>query len=299
VIDTGAERLIRTAAMNWLDARPTSDVDYAFTRGFEFEGVAIPLMDRGRGIRKPKGLEAAISISTAYRAAGQIRPYEDVVGADGLVRYKYEGTNPDLFTNRALRRAMELRLPIIWFVGVANSRYEPLYPVWVVGEEPDQHQFALALDSAQLLMSPGVILDSEQRRYSERLTRARLHQRVFRAVVLLAYDGRCTVCALRHSELLDAAHIIGDGEDHGDPVVTNGLAMCKIHHAAFDSKILGIRPNLTVHVRQDILEEVDGPMLKHGIQERHDQPLMVVPSSRLTRPDVDRLEQRYAEFLTA
>jgi putative restriction endonuclease len=41
----------------------------------------------------------------------------------------------------------------------------------------------------------------------------------------------------------------------------------QIHHAGYDQKILGIRPDLYVEVRQDILTEIDGPMLQHGLQE--------------------------------
>ena len=73
--------------------------------------------------------------------------------------------------------------------------------------------------------------------------------------------------------------------------------MCKIHHAAFDSKILGIRPDLSLHVRQEILDEHDGWMLKGGIQGVHNTSLAVLPSVRAARPDVERLEQRYADFL--
>ena len=60
----------------------------------------------------------------------------------------------------------------------------------------------------------------------------RLHQPVFRAQVLQAY-GACIICRLKHVDLLDAARILSDA-DGGQPVVTNGLAMCKIHHAAYD-----------------------------------------------------------------
>ncbi len=98
-------------------------------------------------------------------------------------------------------------------------------------------QFALALDEGQRLITPGVDLSIEMRRYVERINKVRLHQPMFRARVLAAYQSRCTVCQLRHAELLDAAHIISDNQPHGDPVVPNGLAMCKIHHAAFDSNI--------------------------------------------------------------
>ena len=95
-----------------------------------------------------------------------------------------------------------------------------------------------------------------------------------RATVLHAYDTRCAVCALRHVELLDAAHIVSDREEAGIAAVRNGLALCKIHHAAFDSSVLGIRPDLVVEIRSDVLNEIDGPMLEHGLKGRHRQPLM-------------------------
>ena len=114
-----------------------------------------------------------------------------------------------------------------------------------------------------------------------------------------AYGTRCAVCNLRHKVLLDAAHIIPDAHADGAPTVVNGMAMCKIHHAAFDSQILGVRPDLVVKIRTDILDEVDGPMLKYGLQERHGQRLMSVPSRRSERPSVALLEAAYARFKQA
>ena len=242
-------------------------------------------------------MQAALAIRTTFTPPGQTPPYADAVGSDGLQRYKYRGEDPDHPENVALRRALELRLPLIWFVGVASGLYEPIYPVWVVGDDPASLEFALALDEGQRFVTPGASVDDDARRYIEQLTKARLHQRVFRSQVLLAYDGRCSVCRLRHMELLDAAHIIEDGKPHGQPIVPNGLSMCKIHHAAFDSRILGVRPDLTLHVRQDVLDEIDGWMLQGGIQGVHNKDLEVVPSLRAARPDPVRLEERYAEFL--
>jgi putative restriction endonuclease len=285
--------------MSWLDDRALPRVDFAWLSTFDYEGLRIPLMDRQRGIRKPAGMEAALAIRTTFTVPGQTPPYADAVGADGLQRYKYRGNDPQHPENVALRRAFELKLPLIWFVGVASGLYEPIYPVWVVGDDPAKLEFALALDEGQRFVTPGSSMDEDARRYVERLTKARLHQRVFRSQVLLAYDGRCAVCRLRHTELLDAAHIIEDGKPNGLPVVPNGLSMCKIHHAAFDNKILGVRPDLTLHVRTDVLEEVDGWMLTGGIQGVHNKNLEVIPSERAARPDTSRLEVRYAEFLSA
>lgn len=287
------------SAMRWLDARSRPHVDYSWLTGFEYQGARVPLMDRQRGIRKPAGFESAISIRTAFTPPGQLPPYADDIGSDGLQRYKYRGTDPDHFENVALRRAYERRVPLIWFVGVAPGLYEPIYPVWVVSDDRNKLEFALALDEGQRFVDPDHHMDYDTRRYVERTTKTRLHQRVFRTQVLLAYDGRCAICKIRRTELLDAAHIIEDGKPRGEPVVPNGLSLCKIHHAAFDSKILGIRPDLSIHVRQDVLEEVDGWMLKGGIQGVHDTRLAVLPSVRAAHPDPVRLEERYQAFLSA
>jgi putative restriction endonuclease len=239
-------------------------------------------------------MDAALAIRTTFTPPNQLPPYNDDIGPDGLQRYKYRGDGPQHPENVALRRAMEQKLPLIWFVGVASGLYEPIYPVYVVGEERDQLQFALAVDEGQRFISPGTPMDEPTRRYVERVTKARLHQRVFRMQVLLAYTDSCTICRLRHPELLDAAHIIGDAED-GEPVVPNGMSMCKIHHAAFDQDFLGVSPDFRVEINRELLEEVDGPMLKHGLQEMHGVTIHL-PNSRRQQPDRDRLARRYERF---
>jgi putative restriction endonuclease len=288
---------LRGKAMAWLDQRPKPRVDFGWLSTFSYGGRRIPLMDRQRGIRKPAGMEAALAIRTTFTPPNQLPPYNDEIGQDGLQRYKYRGTDPDHPENVALRRAMEQRLPLIWFVGVASGLYEPIYPVFVIGEEQRELQFALAVDEGQRFITPGTEMDDATRRYVERTTKARLHQRVFRMQVLLAYTDSCAICRLKHPELLDAAHIIGDA-DEGEPVVPNGLSMCKIHHAAFDQNFLGVSPDLRVEINRDLMDEVDGPMLKHGLQEMQGVGLLV-PSSRSQRPDRDRLATRYERFLAS
>lgn len=75
--------------------------------------------------------------------------------------------------------------------------------------------------------------------------------------------------------------------------------MCKLHHAAFDRHIIGIRPDLIVDVRHDILEKVDGPMLRHGLQELQGNALLVIPGRREEGPNADFLAQRYERFRLA
>lgn len=80
-------------------------------------------------------------------------------------------------------------------------------------------------------------------------------------------------------------------------MTSNGLAMCKIHHAAYDRYVLGVRPDLKIEVSAKVLGDHDGPMLTHGLQGFHGQRLRSVPTRRTDQPDRDRLEQRYELFL--
>ena len=67
-----------------------------------------------------------------------------------------------------------------------------------------------------------------------------MHQASFRDAVLSAYGGRCAISHLPEPRLLDAAHIVMDADEQlGQPIVSNGLPLTKIHHAAFDAHLIG------------------------------------------------------------
>ena len=119
-----------------------------------------------------------------------------------------------------------------------------------------------------------------------------------REKVITAYRSQCAFCRLRHLELLDAAHIIPDREAAGEPIVPNGLALCKIHHAAYDQNIIGVTPDYEILVRDDVLAEEDGPMLQYGIQALHKRSL-ILPERRKNWPDRDRLAVRFEIFTNA
>lgn len=268
--------------------------------GFQFRGRRVPLL-APQGIFKPAVLpELPLTITTAPPKEGKEAPYDDFVGSDGLLRYRYRGTDPGHRDNVALREAMRRQAPLIYLKGIVPGRYLPAWPAYVVGDEPDRLTFQLAIDES--VVSGEDVRDSEvadiRRAYVTTETLKRVHQQRFRERVLSAYRECCAVCRLRHRELLDATHILPDRHPRGEPVVSNGLALCKLHHAAYDRNILGIRPDLEIEIRMDILEEVDGPMLVHGLQEFQGGRI-VVPRRADDHPDPDFLKERYEEFRRA
>jgi putative restriction endonuclease len=137
-----------------------------------------------------------------------------------------------------------------------------------------------------------------QRAYITITSLRRVHQKEFREIVLKAYRNQCTLCRLKQTELLDAAHIIADKEDMGEPIIQNGLSLCNIHHASFDKNIIGISPDYKVRVRKDILEKIDGPMLKYGLQSL-DNSHLILRRNPKDYPDRERLDLRFGQFLNA
>lgn len=288
-------RLAMFAHLDRVSAAHPDGIPSSVVNSFVFDGEPVRLIVQP-GIRKPARLAAALTIRTTYTPPGGQPPYQDEAAADGTLRYKWRGTDPGHPDNRALREAMLRRAPLAYFVPVARGVYQALYPVYLVEEDQRRHEFAVDLDEYAGTAEGGQ--STLDRRYTRRLTLQRLHQAVFRPRVLRAYDSRCALCRLGHAPLLDAAHILPDHHRRGDPVVPNGLAMCKIHHAAYDADIIGVRPDHVVEVRDDILREIDGPMLRHGLQEMHGA-VIFLPRSRRDRPDPTRLEERYEQFRTA
>jgi putative restriction endonuclease len=280
-------RAAANAYVSRLAATNGGVASWADLQRFEFGGRRIPLVGQ-TGIRKVAGLETALTILTTYRLRPQDRPYEDGIGLDNYPRYKWRGDNPMHADNRALRRAMELGKQLTWFEGIEPGMYLVHTGVWLVGEEPDQQQFVLALDETMKEQwQPEAFLsgvDSTLRRqYAQTVVNRRLHQPMFRRRVINAYRKRCALCQLRVEVLLEAAHIKEDA-DGGEPVVPNGIAMCSIHHRAFDRLVLGVRPDYVIQVRGDVLELVDGPTLQYALQGMHGQSLST-PRAESARPD--------------
>ena len=298
------DRLIRLAAFTFLrdqvdrygEVLPAGPL----REGFLFQDQRVPLQGP-QGIFKPALMSLPLSVTTAPVLPGRDRPYEDELGPDGFLRYRYRGTDPHHRDNVGLRIAMDERLPLVYFHGIAKGQYLAQWPVFIVGDDPGALTFTVAVDDplAVDIEPTGDRTEDARRTYVTRLARQRLHQLAFRHRVLRAYRESCTMCRLRHPELLDAAHILPDSHPEGEPVTSNGLALCKLHHAAFDRNVVGIRPDLVVEVRQDILDEIDGPMLRYGLQELHGHKLQVVPRLEMDRPNSAFLDERYQLFQVA
>lgn len=292
---------VRLAAFNWLSEQSGLYGDVfarnTLLQGFEFQGQRVPLMSP-QGIFKPRILELPLSIMTSPESQ-----YDDFVGEDNFLIYRYRGSDPNQRDNVGLRRVFELGRPLIYFHGFEPGKYLATFPVYIIGDDPSYLTFKISVDDplpnfkySEASVSRQVAEVSDVRHaYLTATIKVRLQQRSFREKVLDAYRSQCAFCRLKHRELLDAAHIIPDNMPESSSKIENGLSLCKLHHSAYDAFMIGVTPDYVIHVREDILEEEDGPVLQHGLKGLH-KTTLILPTSRRNYPSRDALEWRYSRF---
>lgn len=249
------------------------------------------------GIFRPASLDqnaGALIITTGVK--GRYR--DDIDESADIIKYKYQDRSPSNHFNKWMRDAMEQRSPLLYLIGVAAGQYLPLFPCFVEADNWLEQYFEISVGPSYIQhdASQPEVTDRLVRRYATFQAVRRLHQADFRERVMAAYHTECAICRLKIPKLLDAAHIIPDGQPNGEPIVPNGLSLCKIHHAAFDQMVFGIRPDYKIEVADAVLRQTDGPMLKHGIQDVHGETLRV-PSKTALQPDPERLRARYELFI--
>jgi len=272
--------------------------------GFVFETERIPFINPRRGIFKPQQMQYLLSIKTVFPKPGAKVWYDDqrevhrqIFQGDETVDYAFMGRDPDAADNRWLREAFERQIPIIYFLGIAPGRYQAVLPAFVSGRDARALKAGVAfgvLDQDALVPPENPL----ERRYALRMVKQRLHQASFREAVITAYNGRCALSGLPEPLLLDAAHIVADKDERfGQPVVSNGIPLSKIHHAAFDAHLIGIDPDYHLHVSDRLLGQKEGPMLE--ALKRLNGEMIHLPGRSKDRPDRDRLALRFTRFKSA
>ncbi len=108
----------------------------------------------------------------------------------------------------------------------------------------------------------------------------------FAEEVLRAYAYQCAMCGFdgalgRNPVGLEAAHVRWHSQD-GSDVVTNGLALCALHHALFDLGVLGLTTDLRILVsslyvgRSDAGRAVDHLAGQALLDPRPGQPVVEI-----------------------
>lgn len=305
MLDDASDAIIRKTAfdhLRFLSAGRDYVTSEELARGFQFNGLRIPLINPRRGIFKPQLMKYLLSIRTVFPRSGNRVWYDDqrhvhkaLYHSEEFVEYAFMGKDPDAADNRWLREAKHNQVLIVYFIGVAPGRFFPALPSYIADWEKARLKAKVGFGEPAEYLNSKFGDDAPARRYSLRVVKQRMHQATFREAVVAAYGSRCAISGLPESRLLDAAHIIEDQHEMlGQPVVQNGLPLSKVHHAAFDAHLLGVDPDFKVHISPKLLEQNDGPMLD-AIKAVNGQ-IIRMPTRVIDRPDRDRLALRFEKF---
>lgn len=286
---------LRLQAFAWLELRMDEQGwirKNDLLNSFVFRGERFPLIATQQGIHNPKELSETLAVVSMHNG-----PYDDQID-NGLVKYKFAPGPLESGYNKKLHEAYKRSSPIIFYQEVKPGIFVSFPHTFITGINTVDREFLLNTDTSDIPTDVNMGTEDLQKQYVTRETRQRMHQPKFRAKVVLAYMTQCAICRLQIPSLLDAAHIIPDSDARGTADVNNGLALCKIHHAAYDRDLLGITPDSVVKIRPSLLGVIDGPMLKHGLQELNGT-VLALPTLDAEKPKQEFLEWRYEGFLVS
>ena len=70
--------------------------------------------------------------------------------------------------------------------------------------------------------------------------------------------------------------------------------MSTLHHAAFDAHLIGVDPELRIHVARTVMAANDGPLLAN--LQGLDGKTLRAPADAMAAPDPEYLHWRFARF---
>lgn len=123
------------------------------------------------------------------------------------------------------------------------------------------------------------------RQYAVVATKRALRAIDFRDRVLTAYGHSCAMCSVQ-LRLLDAAHILPAAHDASTDGTDNGVALCALHHRAFDSALVTFDIGFRTHVNDVRASRLKAEGKDGGLAEFRNalRPILALPPDRRDRP---------------
>jgi putative restriction endonuclease len=114
----------------------------------------------------------------------------------------------------------------------------------------------------------------------------------FRRRVLGAYNHRCAACGIQ-LELIDAAHIIPVAAPTSTDETKNGIAFCKLHHAAFDRNLLSFDIKYKIEISESEIFRLATANLAGGLDifKKKLRTAIILPNDRRDYPPPQYIDE--------
>ncbi len=126
---------------------------------------------------------------------------------------------------------------------------------------------------------------SEKRKTVVQTVTRKVRQAGFQRRVLTAYNHQCAFCSIQLN-LIDAAHIVPVAEADSTDYTSNGMALCALHHRAFDNALITINDQYETLVSQDKIKQLKVIGRDSGLENfiKNLRPMIALPPAITDRP---------------
>jgi len=120
----------------------------------------------------------------------------------------------------------------------------------------------------------------------------KLRDSSFRSRILTSYGFRCAFCNLQ-LKLVEAAHILPVSYEFSTDETRNGIALCALHHKAYDTGLVTMTENYEVIYHKEKFDNLKTIGHDGGMESfiQHLKPLINLPPALHDRPHQDYIRQ--------
>jgi putative restriction endonuclease len=132
---------------------------------------------------------------------------------------------------------------------------------------------------------------TQERQITVTNVKKKMRDNSFKARVLTSYRYKCAICSLQ-LKLVEAAHIIPVEHD-GSDLTSNGIALCVLHHRAFDRALITVNDGYQIIYNTSKIDKLREIGLDGGIDEfiQNLRAVIHLPPAIDDRPHIDFIRQ--------
>lgn len=125
----------------------------------------------------------------------------------------------------------------------------------------------------------------EKRKYAVIETKKALRANDFARRVLGAYGHRCAMCDVQ-LKLIEGAHILPVGHEDSKDTTNNGVALCALHHRAYDRGLVTFDTKFMTHQNAKLIKKLKAEDRAGGLKEfvAAIKPMINLPPDKKDRP---------------
>lgn len=133
---------------------------------------------------------------------------------------------------------------------------------------------------------------AEKRKFAILSAKRALRAIDFSRRVLSAYEHKCAMCGLQ-LRLVDGAHILPAAHPESTDQTGNGVALCALHHRAYDRGLVTFDSEFRVHINEPMVDTLVSEDRGAGLKvfRKSLRPIILTPADKKNRPAINFVKE--------